>query len=354
MILDDVSLPVLVLRMDHYGALGVMRSLGRLGIKVSGIHSTNASPASHSKYCQEVFKWDLDNAPPVESVEYLLQVGKKMGRRPLLVATNDESAIFVSQNAEALNKGFVFPFNPPQIVRSLYIKKAMHFLAKQMGIPAAETLFPKSKQDVIELSTNARFPLLLKASDNIVVARRAGRKMVIVHSKEELLREYDAMEDPDNPSLMLQEYIPGKDDSVWMFNGYFDEQSNLLFGMTGRKIHQTPVYTGMTALGICLQNHTVQEQTEKLVKGVGYQGILDIGYRYDARDKQLQTSGCKSTLEERHSVYSSARTAWMWFVPNICISPGRAVLKARCVKGASGSLRMPTWSPACGITVMEH
>jgi predicted ATP-grasp superfamily ATP-dependent carboligase len=157
-----------------------------------------------------------------------------------------------------------------------------------MGIPTAETLFPKSKREVHEFCAGVRFPLVLKASDNIVIARRTGRKMVIVHSKEELLREYDVMEDPENPSLMLQEYIPGKDDSVWMFNGYFDGESRLLFGLTGRKIHQTPVYTGMTALGICLPNPVVQAQTEKLVKGLGYRGILDIGYRYDARDGQYK------------------------------------------------------------------
>ena len=37
------------------------------------------------------------------------------------------------------------------------------------------------------------------------------------------------MEDPDQTNLMLQEYIPGGDDSVWMFNGYSDANSECLF-----------------------------------------------------------------------------------------------------------------------------
>jgi predicted ATP-grasp superfamily ATP-dependent carboligase len=274
--------------MDHHGALGVMRSLGRLGVKVYGVHASKNPMASYSRYCRGVFNWDLDNASRRESVEYLRQVGKTIGDRPLLVATNDETAIFVSQNAEALKEAFVFPFNPPEIVRSLYEKRAMYFLAKQLGIPTAETLFPESKRDVLEFSDIVRFPLMLKASDNITISRRTGRKMVIVHSKAALLREYEFMEDPNNPNLMLQEYIPGKDDSVWMFNGYFDEHSDLLFGVTGRKIHQTPVYTGMTSLGVCLANPTVQAQTERLIKALGYRGIIDIGFRYDARDGQYK------------------------------------------------------------------
>jgi len=283
MTFKNVCVPVVVLRMDHYGALGAIRSLGRLGVKVYGIHSTK-SFAAYSKYCSGLFKWDLDKASERASVEYLRRAAKTIGGRPMLLATNDETAIFVSQNAADLRESFVFPYNPPKTVRSLYNKKEMHFLAEQLSIPTADTMFPKSKQEVIDFSKSARFPVMLKASDNIVIARRTGKKMVIAHTRQELLDQYELMEDAGNPSLMLQEYIPGKDDTVWMFNGYFDEHSKALFGITGKKIHQTPVYTGMTALGICLPNATIQAQTEKLVRALGYQGILDIGYRFDRRD----------------------------------------------------------------------
>src|SRR2546430_17218802 len=108
--------------------------------------------------------------------------------------------------------------------------------------------------------------------------------MVIVRSPSELLERYDRMEDPESPNLMLQEYIPGGDDCVWMFNGYFNENSDCLFAMTGKKIRQAPVYTGYTSLGICLENETVKKTTIEFMKKIGYRGILDIGYRYDARD----------------------------------------------------------------------
>ena len=104
------------------------------------------------------------------------------------------------------------------------------------------------------------------------------------------------MEDGRIPSLMIQEYIPGKDDSVWMFNGYFDEHSECLFGITGKKIHQTPVYTGMTALGVCLPNPAIESATKALVKAVGYKGILDIGYRYDARDSSYKLLDANPSL----------------------------------------------------------
>ena len=108
--------------------------------------------------------------------------------------------------------------------------------------------------------------------------------MVIVDRPDELVRLYGEMEDPADPNLMLQEYIPGGDDAVWMFNGYFNNDSDCLVGLTGRKLRQTPVYTGSTSLGICLQNDAVDQTTRRWMKELGYRGVLDIGYRFDARD----------------------------------------------------------------------
>jgi D-aspartate ligase len=283
--LRDKSMPVVVLQMQNHGSLGVMRSLGRLGIAVYGVHATPRPAASFSKYCRKVFELDLDQNPPEESVDGLMEIARSVGAKPLLIPTNDESALFVAENSVRLREAFLFADNTVAVVWSLYNKKNMYFLAKQLSIPTPETMFPESLNDVLEFCENAHFPVMLKASDNIRTARYAAKKMVIARSKDELIRSYKAMEDGSKPSLMIQEYIPGDDGSVWMFNGYFDENSDCLYSITGKKIHQTPVYTGMTSLGMCLLNPPIDSATKLLVKAVGYKGILDIGYRYDSRDR---------------------------------------------------------------------
>jgi len=326
----DTSLPVLVLQMQHHGALGAMRSLGRLGVPMYGVHPTCRPVASYSKYCRKVFALDLDDTPAEESVNRLRDIARDIGSQPLLMATNDESALFVARNASQLQDRFLFPANPIDVVWSLYNKKAMYLLAKRLSIPTPETVFPQSRKDVLEFGERVRFPVMLKASDNIRTSRRAGRKMAIARSKEELIGRYHAMEDGAHPSLMIQEYIPGGDDAVWMLNGYFDEHSECLFSVTGKKIHQTPVYTGMTALGICLPNPAVESATKTLVSAVGYKGILDIGYRYDARDglyKLLDVNprlGATFRLFVGHNGMDVTRAAYLHFtgqpVPasNIC------------------------------------
>ncbi|HET7227057.1 MAG TPA: hypothetical protein VFJ55_00325 [Chthoniobacterales bacterium] len=91
-----------------------------------------------------------------------------------------------------------------------------------------------------------------------------------------------------DPGLILQEYIAGGDATVWMFNGYFNEESECLFGATGRKLRQFPAHRGSTSQGISEKNEAVEAQTARLMKAVRYRGPLDMGYRFDARDGQYK------------------------------------------------------------------
>lgn len=279
----DTSVPVVVLKM-HHGSLGIARSLGRLGVAVYGLTTARDAWPAASRYWRACYEWDTENAPAQRTVEYLLALGRRLGPEVLLIPVSDRTTKFVAEHADALKERFRFPNLSHRLVENLTSKKEMYFLARKLGIPTPGAEFPQSRQELIGLLDRTRFPVVLKGIDGARLNARTGRTMVIVRSASELLEHYDRMEDPANPNLMLQEYIPGGEDSVWMFNGYFNADSQCLAGFTGKKIRQTPVYTGSTSLGICQRNDEVAATTLIFMKAVGYSGILDIGYRYDARD----------------------------------------------------------------------
>jgi len=285
MSIDDNSTPVVVLNALHQGGVGITRTLGRLGVPVYNVAPDAFTPALSSRYCQKRLIWDIDNVSAEESVQYLLGIAHDIGRRPLLIASADDSAaVFVAHNAEKLRRGFTFPQQSSELVDLLSNKKQMYYLARKFNVATAETAFPQSRGDVLNFLKTAGFPIMLKGIDGTRLKKRTGIKMLVVHNERELLESYDSMEDPRDPNLMLQEYIPGGDDTVWMFNGYFNERSECLVSFTGKKIRQSPVYTGSTSLGICLKNEIVEKTTKEFMKALGYKGVLDIGYRYDARD----------------------------------------------------------------------
>ncbi len=264
--------------------MGIVRSLGRLGVPVYGLNKDAASAAARSRYCRKCFRWDVDGAPETETVQFLLELAPKIGARPLLIPTDDGNNGFLFRNHAALRQAYLFPDVSPELVFALYSKKGMYFLAKKHGLPTPETVFPQSRAEVLDFLQSAVFPVALKGIDSRLLHQRTGTRMLIVQNERELLESYDRLEDSVQPNLMLQEYIPGDADSVWMFDGYFNAQSDCLVAFTGQKLRQYPVYVGMTSLGICVRNETVEKITRDFLKVLGYRGMVDMGYRYDARD----------------------------------------------------------------------
>jgi len=272
------------LRSVGYGGLNILRSLGRLRVPVYNIDPNPFAPAFASKYCRGRFWGDIEQWPAERALDYLWKIRQKIGRPCLLIPTTDDTSIFVAENSAILREWFIFPQLSASKVRSLSNKKQMYQVAKNFHIPTPATVFPESRQDVQTFLRDAAFPVMLKAIDGARLWRRTGQKMVIVQSESELLKKYDEMEDAGNPNLMLQEYIPGGDDAIWMFNGYFNEKSECLAAFTGKKIRQYPIHKGVTSLGECVANPVITKKTVEFLKAFGYRGIVDLGYRFDRRD----------------------------------------------------------------------
>ena len=282
----NTSVPVVVLASAISGHT-IARSLGRLGIPVYGVYASQAASA-WSRYWQDIFIWNIATASPEESVAWLLQLGRTIGSRPLLIPTSDSNCLFVADHATALREVFRFPHQQPRLVRSLANKQQMYVLCKTYAIPTPETVFPQTRGDVLAYLEHAHFPLMLKGIDTQGLRQRTGRSMVLVKDAKTLLQHYDEMETPEAPSLMLQEYVPAGTEARWMFNGYFDETSKCLFGLTGKKLREKPTNGGMTSLGMCVTNEVVARQTQEFMQAIGYRGILDVDYRYDARTGQYK------------------------------------------------------------------
>ena len=284
----DTSIPVVVLTPHHHGALGIFRSLGRLGVPVYAVEDGQSSPPLRSRYCRGVFHWDVRTAAPPVSTASLLSIADQFTQRPVLIPTDDTTAALVQENAEQLQQAYRFLLLPPGLMHRLSSKRELFFLCRECGYPTPEAGFPQSRAEILRLLEKAVFPIALKGIDDRAVLGQSKVVMRIAQTADELLRYYDTLDSQQQKNVMLQEYIPGEADSVWMFNGYFNERSECLAAFVGRKLRQRPVRTGITTLGICLQNEVVERPIRALLTSLGYRGIVDIGCRYDARDGQYK------------------------------------------------------------------
>lgn len=287
--LEDNATPIVVLVCHHHVGLGIVRSLGRLGVPVYCIDANRFCPAFFSRYCRGTFLWDLHGSPASASLRFVLEVGRKIGRRSVLIPTSDIATMFVEDHAAALAEHFIFPNRDAGLIRALCSKRDMYLLAKRSNVPAPETSFPQSRTDILEYLASARFPILFKPIyPHRALQRLRPWRMALVRTERELLDHYDALEDPSAPNVMLQEYIPGADHMTWTFNGYFDEQGECRLAFTGRKLRNFPPYFGQASLAVCENNEDVGKMATRFMTSIGYKGPLDLGFRYDDRDGQYK------------------------------------------------------------------
>ena len=278
----NASVPAVVLGF-HYGGLGVARSLGRLGVRVHGVDRDRRAPGLTSRYCRTAHVWDCEQAPVADTLSFLDDLGKRVGPA-VLIATSDAAAVLVAEHADELAPRFLFPRPSPRLVRALTDKREVFRLAQEHGVPTPAVVFPESREDVRTFLSRAAFPVMLKAINPTRLERRTGHRLLVARTPEDLLRQYAAWEETDAPNLMLQEYVPGDDTTVWMFNGVFNEWSECVAAFTGQKLRQHPAYGGATSLGVCAENAAVARLTMDFMRALRYQGVLDIGFRYDGRD----------------------------------------------------------------------
>jgi predicted ATP-grasp superfamily ATP-dependent carboligase len=287
------SIPVVIFKLVsdplQHGGLAVARSLGRLGAPVYTAYADRNTPASASRYVKGSFLSPGTGSEPGRILDALRDISTRVSDRPVLIALDDVAATFVDRFAADLEPAFRFPTQPNGLPTQLSDKRRLDELCRATGTPVPPARVPRSETEFMTMAGELGFPVVLKSMDPAVLrSRPQAASVAIANDAAEARQLYSQMEVSDQPNLMLQEYIPGGPTSVWMFNGYFDAGSVCRFGVTGQKIRQTPPDTGATSLGICRDNDAVRAAAVHFLESIGYRGIVDMGFRYDARDESYR------------------------------------------------------------------
>jgi len=173
-------------------------------------------------------------------------------------------------------------------------------------------LNPQSEDALRGVPAQLGCPLVVKAKDTeLLWTRPGGRSVSIARDDGELTSQWRNHLVEGRPNCIVQEYIPGGPETVWMVNAYYDATSTALFAASGRKVRQYPAYTGATSFGVCERNVEVIEHTERLVRHVGYRGILDIGWRFDVRDGRYKVlDATRASAPRSGFLPRTAETTW--------------------------------------------
>jgi D-aspartate ligase len=284
----DRNVPALLVRIGHYPlqhiGLGVIRTLGRIGVPVYAITEDRWTPAGVSRYCAGRF---VQPSTGLEDPELLLgrlvEVGRQLGRPTIPVPTDEEAAVLIAEHATELSDYFLLPQVPPGLPRRLASKGGLYELCRETGVPAPASAVPKTIGEVNEFAARASFPVVAKNLEAWVRRRApAVPGTTVLRAPEELLAL--AATWGEAPSVILQDYIPREHAEDWIVHLYCDADSDCVAIFTGVKIRSWPPHHGMTACAYIVTNPGLAGMTQRFCRQIGFCGIADLDYRLDRRD----------------------------------------------------------------------
>jgi D-aspartate ligase len=281
----DTSTPAVILKLDHnvmhHGGLGAIRSLGRLGVPVYGVHEDSLAPAARSRYLHGRWIWrpEPDDAHRVRAG--LITLAERIGRRSVLLPTDDAGAIFLAEHGSDLRQYFLFPDPPRNLPRQLAGKYTLYQRCRELGVPCAATALPETLGDARRFAEHSGFPLVAKlATPWQSKNAQKLRSTTVIRTPDDLTRTWRACDESGSGALMLQEYVKGWD---FFFHAYCDSQSRCRPGFVGSKERSYPAQAGLTSLGRWVDNPDLHQQASELLARVGFRGIVDLDYRFDPR-----------------------------------------------------------------------
>ena len=301
----DTSYPALIFKTGrgpiHHGALGIARSLGKLGVPIYAIVEDSYTPVAVSRYITKAFVWKDWLSDRETILNAISTIGKIIDRPTIMIPIDDLSAVFTAENSIALGQWFIVPQVPPNIPRQLANKASLYALCAQLGIPCPRSKVPHCADDVREFIDHTTFPIVVKAAEQWRPLNNAF-SVKVIHTDDALFELYDEL-DQQHSQTILQEFIPGEH---WVYHGYCNVKANLYLSFTGKKLMDYPPGAGSTALGVSLRNEPLRALSEEILRAISYCGISDMDWRYDKRDGKYKIVDCNPRVGMNFRMFESS------------------------------------------------
>lgn len=297
-----MELPSVVVS-GHLMALGVVRSLGRRGVRsvvVSYRDAVDMAPASrHVRHSVRVPHPERDEEGFIAA---LMRLGPRLEGSPLLPAS-DESLSVIAHHRDELARWFRVASPDAGIVDAIIEKEHTYALADAIGLPAPRTFLPASEDELERMATELGYPCLIKPSQSHRYVELFKRKMVRADDRSTLLAAYREAREA-GLDVLLQELIPGDDGQGVNYNSYRVD-GRVVAEFTAQKVRLTPRNFGPPSVVISRRLPEVIELGRRLLDALGYEGYSCVEFKRDARDggyRLMEVNGrfnLSSLLSER-------------------------------------------------------
>lgn len=289
----------LVIGGDYQG-LGIVRSLGRLGVPVCVIDD-EYSIARFSRHADHAVRVS-DLRDEEETVRTLLEVGERLGLEGwVLFPTRDETVAALSRHRKALAEFFRVPTPDWDVVRWAWDKRNTYRLAEDLGIPTPRTWYPRDLEELREIE--AELPLVLKPAikEHFLYATKDKAWQADSRGElEDLFLKAAAIVEPGE--VMIQELIPGDGNDQFAYCAFFKD-GRAIGQMVARRGRQHPPDFGRSSTFVETTDvPELETLSERFLQEIDYYGLVELEYKRDRRDGRFKLLDVNARTWGYHSL----------------------------------------------------
>lgn len=275
-----------------YTGLGIARSLGERGVPVIGLSAHRGHYGNFTRYAKTIHCADSQKDPETLRAE-LIALGQRLGRRSVLFPTRDHDLVFLDRFRHELEPYFSMVLPSQAALDRCLNKWDTYVAATQATVPTPKTWLVEDLEEARTVADAVRYPCVLKPlaahhwrtgnNWNLV----GSRKAIGVTSRDQLLAEYAGAARADR-RVLVQELIPGTDECLVVAACYIDRESKFLGGFNTQKVVQSPPTFGTGCIVRTADRPELFERTMRLLQAMGFQGIAEVEYKWDASDREYK------------------------------------------------------------------
>jgi len=269
-----------------YQGLGIVRSLGKMGIPICVIDDEH-SISRFSRYATHGIQVpDLRQEHAI--VETLLDLGRKLDLHGwVLFPTRDEVVSAISRHRATLSEVFRVPAPDWDTVRWVLDKRNTYQLAKELNIPFPRTWAPLAQHHLDQVDFS--FPLVLKPAikGRFFYATKA-KAWRVDHQRELLPMFRRASELTGAGEIVIQDLIPGDGRQQFSYCAFF-KGGKAVGSMVTRRRRQHPHDFGRASTFVeTIDLPALEALSERFLKAIGYYGLVEVEFKLDPRDGQFK------------------------------------------------------------------
>lgn len=268
---------------SHANALTFARALGRRGVPVIIADSENAL-GRYTRYARVLSLRGVEQEPHAW-LDAFMAMGAKLGTS-VLFSTTDAHCLWLAEHQAELCKHFRFLSPDPATMQRIIWKDLQYDAACTANVPTPRTIMLDADK-LANTASQLTYPCILKPAISHRTRKRLnGAKVVKVHSAAELIETYRRVASEATP-FVAQEIVPGGDDAIYIYSGFWDDSSQERAFVTFHKMRQYPPHFGTGSFFETRFEPRVVEYSRQLLRELHYKGLSEIEFKFDARKQDF-------------------------------------------------------------------